>query len=255
MRGYGAIFSSISMTEDQSNPDVATLTWQRVPAEERKAVVALAQAQALGSCLTLLALGATAAWALKMPTLLLATGVITPVVFQAIFTRAWTRAKPRAIAEYLAAEHTARHFAKILQAPHTGVNFLFRATAEQARERLNDSEESQPHKQPTSTKIPVWVSLFPESLLMVTEGKDGAKLVFAHSTVNKFRSSLPQLNEENTLPPALILETEEHDGNGAQWILSSPHPRTLETCQERILMFAEQAQAQRSKPRRGLELR
>jgi hypothetical protein len=78
---------------------------------------------------------------------------------------------------------------------------------------------------------------------MISEGERGAKLEFAHSTLDSFRLVSGELDETEALRDTLAIETEDPDGEPARWILRSRHATALTACEKKIRLFHERALA------------
>lgn len=232
------------MSEAPPNTAQIKRAWQRIPEEEKRELIASAKAKGFEACLLLAVFGVSAAFGLKTPAILLGTAVLLPLLYQVISVREWREKRPHLIAKYMVAGHTASQYACCMKSKDPAVKVIFRGDLippiKVRSHQFPDLEPEELEAQP----IPVWVSLFPDHLIMISEGEKGAKLEFSHSTLDSFRLVSDEAEDSEELRDTLAIETEDPDGEPARWILRSRHATALTACEKKIRLFHERALAE-----------
>jgi hypothetical protein len=222
--------------------------WQKVPEEERREVLLRAQSKAVEACVILVIIGCTAGLSLHAPWILLCVVILLPILFQVISLQVWLNLKPDIVVRYFAASLTSQRYASLNNATDTNVKLIFRGLLEQIPlENAEKSEETELFAEElaleSSPAREVWVSLFPDSLVMIAEGDSGATLEFAHSTLENFAVALDSGEESaaDSSTNRLLIQTGNEEQITGRWILTSPHPSTLAACERKIRFFNHRA--------------
>jgi hypothetical protein len=239
------------MSDDENSQAQFEQTWQKVPQEERRELLARSQAKALEVCLIVAIFGCTAAFGLSMPWILLGVAVLLPVLFQVVVARMWIEIKPQTVARYFVAIRTAMRYAAPLSASNPTLKTIFRGTVQPigAANSGIDPEFAADYAEetPTHATLPreVWICLFPEALVMFSENRGGAKLEFIHSILEDFSAVLETPEDLNgaPLPSRLFIEVSDDIHTHSKWLVTSPHPSCLSTCERKIRFLIHRAQA------------
>lgn len=250
------------MSEDQAHAAEFEQTWQKVPHEERRELLARSQAKALEVCFIVAIFGCTAAFGLSMPWILLGVAVLLPVLFQVVVARMWIEIKPQTVAHYFVASRTAMRYAELFSPSNPTLKTMFRGTLQPIDETTTglDPEFAAEYAEesPSHANLPkeVWICLFPEALVMFSENTGGAKLEFIHSILEDFSAVLetPEDLNGSPLPSRLFIEVPDDSQTHSKWLVTSPHPSCLSTCERKIRFLIQRAKiAQESppKPTRG----
>jgi hypothetical protein len=213
--------------------------WRKVPPEEKLELMARAQSRGLSATLVLLLITGTMAVGLRMPWIFWAAFTTIPFVFQFASAKAWRDVKPRTVLEYLAARSAARRYAYGAQSKDLTIELMFKGTLSPDLSQLEESEGLEAHLE-ARDKIPVWVSLFPDTIVMMSEHAGGAKLEFVHSTLDRMRVNAEGFDESGSEPRRLALEIEVRNGETQRWFLLSPYPAALLVCERRIRRAVEE---------------
>jgi hypothetical protein len=232
------------MSETPPNTEQIKRAWLRIPEEEKRELITAAKAKGFEACLLLAVFGVSAAFGLKMPAILLGTAVLLPLLYQVISVREWREKRPHLIAKYMVAGHTASQYASSMLSKDPAVKVLFRGSLTPP---LKVRAQLYPELEPEELEaqpIPVWVSLFPDHLIMISEGEKGAKLEFAHSTLDNFRLVSDDAEESEEPRDTMAIETEDPDGEAARWVIQSPHATAILACEKKIRLFHERALAE-----------
>jgi hypothetical protein len=178
-----------------------------------------------------------------MPAILLGTVVLLPLLYQVISVREWREGRPHLIAKYMVVGHTATQYAISMQSKDPTVKVIFRGDLTPPLKLVAQQyPEIDPEELPVHP-IPVWVSLFADQLIMISESEKGAKLEFAHSTLDHFRLLSDDLDESEGPRDTMAIETESPEGDSTRWILKSPHATAMMACEKKIRLFGERARA------------
>jgi hypothetical protein len=220
--------------------------WLKVPEEERRELLTYAQSRAVETCALFTLIGFSTAIGLQTPWLLLAILVLLPITYQIVSGRLWRELKPQTLVRYFVAGSTAQQFAEQLHSRDPSLKLIFRGSLQTIPVKDDIPPETQEQfAEELREEIPapcdVWISLFPDSLVIISEGDNGAQLEFAHSTLQNFAVALDTPEEAGAEHAAnrLLIQTTDEDIVTGRWVLSSPHTETLLACERKIRFFAE----------------
>ena len=226
--------------------------WRKVPPEEKLELMARAQSRGLSATLVLLLITGTVAVGLRMPWIFWSAFATIPFVFQFASAKAWRDIKPRTVLEYLAARSAARRYAYGAQAKDLTVDLMFKGSLSPDLSQLGESEGIEAHLD-ARDKIPVWVSLFPDTIVMMSEHAGGAKLEFVHSTLDRMNVTAEGFDESGGDSRRLALEVELRKGETQRWFLLSPHPAALLVCERKIKRAVEEHRVQLERERNAVK--
>ena len=246
--------ASEAETTQGSKDSLARDIWGRIPPEERLEVLANAQAKGVQAALLLLLMAFSVALGLKLPWVFFGSLLLVPFAFQIMSSKAWQMAKARPMLEYAAARATARLFALSSGARYVEPALMFRAELQPSISGVDlDSSDDELLEKPTAK--PVWVSLFPETIVIAAEGQSGARLELAHSLFANFSITAEGFEEgDESDGKSLSIEVESHPGTVSRWSLRSRHPATLLACERRAKAYMTRHQREvEEKERRRLE--
>jgi hypothetical protein len=159
---------------EKLNPDEL---WRRVPPEEKVDLINQAHSSGVKSILIVAVISATLAISLQLVWIFYGGLLLSPLFFQYSSMKLWRRLKPKTMLEYLAARSAARRYAFAYRTQDLGLLLLYRATLKTPKSGNVTAFEDPDAKLST----PCWVALFPNTLIIMIEGKKGAMLQFGHS--------------------------------------------------------------------------
>lgn len=229
--------ASEAETTQQSKEDLSKDVWGRIPPEERLEVLANAQAKGVQAALLLLLMAFSVALGFKLPWIFFSSLLLVPFAFQIMCSKAWYMAKARPMLEYAAARATARLFALNSGARTYEPALIFRA---ELQPRVDggglDSADEQLLEQPSAKQV--WVSLFPDTMVIVAEGANGARLELAHSLFENFSITAEGFDESDEAGSKRVaIEVESRLGAVSRWNLESRYPATLLACERRTKAY------------------
>lgn len=161
--------------------------WRLIPPEEKLLMMSKAQGQGLWAAFVAVLVGGTLAVALQMPALLWVGLLSTPIVYQFTSGKKWRAVKPETVLRYMAARSAARRHAFNANSKELNLQLIFRGTMQKTfdarqAERLDKQMESMIKESP---QIPVWISLFDDVVIVMSERIGGAAIEFAHEINDK----------------------------------------------------------------------
>ena len=153
--------------------------WRIIPPEEKLEMMAYAQSKGVLAVIVALILGGTCAVALKIPGILWFSLATIPVVFQFAQGKAWRTVKPAKVLRYLAARSAARRYAFAQRGNDLNCMLMFRGKIERlySAENAQDAIEAAIEQ---NKEAEVWIGLFRDAIVMMSEQPGGAKLEFGH---------------------------------------------------------------------------
>lgn len=220
--------------------------WQKMPDEERVLMLAQAKASGIEACAIFSMLAAAVSLSLHIPWMLIAAACCLPLMYQVMSRRAWMHIKPITVVQYFLASISTQFFAESLRSKNPSLKLIFRGLLHPVplEGKNSDSEDGElEHAESIPTSKDVWVSLFPDSLVMISEGESGADLIFGHSTLHDFEVEVdsPEDARGSRLATRLLIQTSKDNQVTSRWILTSPHTETLLACERSIRFFNQRA--------------
>ncbi len=201
--------------------------------------MARAQSRGVAASLVILVITGTMAVGLRMPWVFWAAFVTIPFAFQFASARAWRDLKPRTVLEYLAARSAARRYAYGAQAKDLTVDLMFKGTLQRDFSTLGESEELDARIEDRD-KVAVWVSMFADTIVMMSERPGGAKLEMIHSILERIEVTAEGFDDSSAESRRLVIDVEVRKGDVERWFLTSPYPAALLVCERKIKRAIEE---------------
>jgi hypothetical protein len=232
--------------------DTSLDIWRKVPPEEKLELMARAQSRGLAATIVLLVITGTMAVGLRMPWIFWAAFATIPFVFQFASAKAWRDIKPRTVLEYLAARSAARRYAYGAQSKDLTIDLMFKGILAADLSHLGENAELEAHLD-SRDRVPVWVSLFPDTIVMMSERAGGAQLEFVHSTLDRLEVTAESFDDANGEGRRLSFQIEARKGETQRWFLMSPYPAALLVCERKIKRAVEEHQVQLERERNAVK--
>ena len=218
--------------------------WQKIPPEEKKELASRAQSTAISTVLVVLMLGWAMAVGMREQWYFWGTFLIVPIAFQVATSKAWHALKPKLIVEYTAARATACFYAQQAKAAHMVPSVQFKGLLER---QFSDDQQSESDISPDSAEEPrgpvsVWVTLFPDSLVMFSETPFGSQREFAHALAEDLSVTTEEMEDDFGDQRRLMISVRDVAGAERRWVLASKHAAQLSICQRRLLSAMERRQ-------------
>lgn len=216
--------------------------WRKIPPEEKLDLMARAHGKGALTSFIIFVVSSTLAIGLQVPWIMWGSLVAAPFIFQAAAGKDWKDSRPRIMLEYLAARSAARRYAYVANAQQLEPNFIFRGVLE---EQFDDKHLHEALKKvvENNQQTEVWVSLFEDALIMMSERKGGAKLEFAHVFNDKLRVNAFSPDGESDYSQHRIVQvvSEENPKLTRRFHLTSRHAAALIVFEKRINFLIEEA--------------
>ena len=216
--------------------------WQVVPPEEKLELMARAQAAGVVACIIAVIIASTIAVSLKLNWILWGGLMACPFIFQFSAGKKWRDIRPRTMLEYLAARSASRRYAFMTHSKNLGLQLLFKGKISRKfdQDQVLEALEAVVNK---TDDIDVWVALFNDTVVMISEQAGGAKVEFAH-LINE-RLGLSSTGPKDTKSDyssgrALNLTSMDKKGGDSQsWILTSRYPAALIVFEKKLRSLLE----------------
>ncbi len=158
--------------------------WRQIPPEEKFELMSKSHAKGIQAGAVTVIVGCTVAVALKVQVLIWLSIILSPLIFQFAAGKAWRDLRPRIMLEYLAARSATRRYAFSIRGKDLTLLMLFKGKMEEEfdEEHLEDSLEA---KAQGTDSTPVWVGLFRDSIVMMSERMGGGELRFGQLLTEK----------------------------------------------------------------------
>ena len=206
--------------------------WRFIPPEEKFEIMAKAHSKGVAAATMSAIVGATCAAALQAPWFMWITLVGAPFIFQFASGKAWRSLKPAITLRYLAARSVARRYAFSAQAEDLSPKLLFRGTLEM----LPSTEEKEAGAQVITKQTEVWIALFSDTVILLSEKEGGAALELSHPinalmTVDTVKDEDGHINE-------LLFTTNDKNVTKSFHIINS-FPAAMVVFEKEYKAFAE----------------
>ena len=208
-------------------------TWRIIPPEEKLGILAAAQGRGVLWALSSIIIGATRAISFQVPTVLWTSILVSPLIFQFAANRRWRTLRPKAILEYLAARSVTRRYAFAIKSEQLEHVLIFRG---KLRHESEDMSELDSDDIPTGrANIDVWISLFPDSVVIISEQRGGAILEFGHLLNSRFSvDSIAADGKQYSSQLQVFLEYDDRNYGKHSVCLTSSHPAALNIFEKKL---------------------
>ena len=223
--------------------------WRQIPPEEKFELMARAHSQGMFSAVGAIIVGATLAVGLHISWLLWVSILISPVIFQGTASKSWRSIKPRVILEYLAARSAARRFAFSLNSSKLTVASMVRGHFEEVYKSESRTEQLEAEFEDQKEKD-VWIALFHDALVVISEQAGGAKLELGQLLVKNIEVSgdSPSGQGEYANDREVHLRITGNSGIVRNCKLTSRYPAALVVFEKQIQSLIKEAQSQKELP-------
>jgi hypothetical protein len=211
--------------------------WRVIPPEEKIEMMSRAQTAGTMACIAAVIALSTVSIALRLDWILWSSLIACPFIFQFAAGKVWRDLKPRTMLEYLAARSAARRFAFMYIGKKLGLNLIFRGQVEKLfeQEQVMEQLEAAVNK---NSEAAVWIALFEDSVVLISEQPGGAKAQFAHLINEKmevYRAD-QESGSDAVAPRSLVLKVSDSRGTGSgEFKLTSRHPAALLVFEKKLL--------------------
>ena len=204
-----------------------TELWRQIPPEEKFELMAQAHARGTWSATITLIVFCTVAVALKIQMLVWGGLLFSPMVFQFAAGKAWRTLRPKTMLEHLAARSAARRYAFTAHSEDLELVCMLRGHLE--RDFSADDVQSAMEAAIQKTKdAEVWVALFRDALIMMSEQRGGAQLCFSHHLKHPMEiAGISPGGTEYSNDHAIQITKTDRNGTESKYRLSSAYPAAL----------------------------
>jgi hypothetical protein len=213
--------------------------WRRIPPEEKLELMSRAHSVGVASVFVVLVVCGVVAVGLKIPFVFWIPFAAVPFIFQFASSKAWRGIKPRRMLEYLAARSASRRYAFGTNAEDLSIRLMFRGILSpifEADEEYQELEAEVEDKRSTD----VWIALFTETIVMISEQPGGARLEFAHTLDEKLTYEATGFDRSLDQQRAVLLAIVGRDGRTYRYRVTSRYPAALLAFERQIrALFAE----------------
>lgn len=232
------------MATNSENDALILDVWQKIPPEEKVKLTSEAQATAISTVAIFCMFGWAVAVGFKEPWYLWGSFCVVPFLFQVFSKKAWQIVRPRAIVEYTAARATATHYAAEAGGRELYPSLQFKGTLEQdSSDPSQGDSDSADGTLEGRGPVPVWVTVFPDSVVLFSESARGARPELACSIYEDLSVATEGFDEEALDQRKLLFSLRQQDGSEYRWVLRSGHTSQLTACERRLQSAIDQRNA------------
>ncbi|MGA1192588.1 MAG: hypothetical protein ACO3XO_09935, partial [Bdellovibrionota bacterium] len=152
--------------------------------------------------------------------------LVSPLIFQFAATRRWRTLRPKTILEYLAARSVTRRYAFAIKSEQLEHTLIFRGRLRHESDHVSelDSDDIPSGR----SEIDVWIALFPDCVVVISEQRGGAILEFGHLFNSRFSiDSIAADGREYSSQLKVFLEYNDRTYGKHSVCLTSQHAAAL----------------------------
>jgi len=211
--------------------------WKQIPLEEKLEMMARAHSKGVAAATFSTISAATCAVALQIPWLFWAGLLLAPMVFQFTSGKAWRSIKPITMLQYLAARSAARRHAFTANAGKLGLSLMFKGYLQEI-ESQSETEEGLQEIIENTQQTEVWIALFEDAFVIMSERAGGAEAEVAHLIDEKvIMEAHSTSGDEYASDKEVFLEVPKSKGEASENIryrLTSRYPAALLVFEKRL---------------------
>ncbi|MCB0328701.1 MAG: hypothetical protein KDD70_03530 [Bdellovibrionales bacterium] len=220
--------------------------WRLIPPEEKLTILARAHACGVLWALSLVAVGATMAVSFQSPSIFWTAIIACPIVFQFSASRRWRTLRPKCLLEYLAARSVTRRYAYAIKSADLEISLLFRGFLTHEAEGTDSFELYSQHYGNELSNIPVWIALFPDSVVVISEQFGGANLEFGHVINARFKMTSESPDGREYSPNLKVLLEYDDRNYGKHLVsLTARYPAAINAFEKKLKEILATPRAQR----------
>lgn len=211
--------------------------WRTIPPEEKLECLARAQSHGVQSVAVLVIMGGTIAVALQLPWIFWCALILIPFIFQFSSGKAWRGIRPRLMLEFLAARSAARRYAFTNRARDLGLQVILRGEMS----RISDADPRTAALEAaadSNSQAAVWIALFNDTIVLMSERSGGAKLEFATPINDRLsveaRSPKGDNSPYHNNSAVILTYFDRHANEQRQLQLTSRYPAALAVFEKRL---------------------
>lgn len=207
--------------------------------------MAQAHSKGVSTALVAIIIGATLAVGLKINFLMWGAILLSPIVFQGTASKAWRHLKPQVMLEYLAARAAARRFAFTLNSNKLTIASVVRGQIEPVLEHENQQEALEEQFE-NNHKKDVWITLFHDALVVISEQAGGAKLELGQLLNKNIEVSgeSPSGQGEYANDREIHVKVSTPFGHSQRWKLTSRYPAAIVVFEKQMAQLIGDARSE-----------
>ncbi|NMC64097.1 MAG: hypothetical protein GYA55_13115 [SAR324 cluster bacterium] len=215
--------------------------WRQIPPEEKLQLMNKSHAAGVLATVISIIVLSTIAVGLHLNWLVWGSLLCSPFVFQFASGKRWRTLRPKIMLEYLAARSAARRFAYSAGSKDMRVALMLKGSLEEIFDEEHRTEELEAeisdHKE-----TPVWVALFPDTVIMMSERYGGAELEFGYILNDKVKieGKSPVGEGDYSNQRELYFYCQDKLKENHIYRLTSPFPAALIVFEKKALQFQKE---------------
>ena len=204
--------------------------WRQIAPEEKIELMSKAHAKGVMTAMIVIVVMCTLAVGLHQPWMVWSSLIISPLIFQMAAGQAWRVVKPRTMLEHLAVRSAARRYAFSHKAQDLGLVTVFRGELQEKfdNNNLEEALEAMEVAVETNSESSVWIALFNDAVIAITERRGGAELKMGHLINKKLAvSSNSPSGKEYAPGHQVLISYEDNAGKERSYIITSRYTGAL----------------------------
>lgn len=223
--------------------------WRQIPPEEKFLLMSRAQAKGVLACIVMIVTACTVAVGLRQSWIMWGSFILAPFVFQFSAGKAWRSLRPTVMLEYLAARAAARRYAFAANSKDLYLSLIFKGLARSHFDSDDKELRELEAAIENTAKAAVWVALFNDAVVLMSEQAGGARLEFAHLLNDRLEISgqSPSNSGEYTNDREVMLSyTDRKSGEVRRISITSHYPAALIVFEKKIQALKNEVKAKES---------
>jgi hypothetical protein len=218
--------------------------WGSLPPEEKLVVLNQAYVRGLLVSSAIVMVAAGLAVGFKNIWLFWSSFFVAPLVFKMSSNEAFKRNKAGLMLRYLAASRAARRYADKLQVVERDLELIFQGDLRRELPLTTPGIEDFSDEDRFSELVPVWIVLFDDAVIIMSEGINGARSQFLHQITRRLwcQGFSPEGESDYSAARVVELGSEDVDRfDGRRFRLTSKTPGALVVFEKKLQRAIEEA--------------
>lgn len=179
--------------------------WRQVPPEVKLEIMSRSHSRGFMTAVAFVVIASTCAVALQFVWLMWGSLLLAPIIFQISANKAWRALRPATLLRHLAAKSAARRFAYAAKSQDLTLDLIFQGTL---KRRVDEKDVTGALEAAiaNNNEVEVWVTLFKDTVVMMSERLGGAKVELAQKINEQLTlESISPNGEDYTVGKELFL--------------------------------------------------
>lgn len=224
--------------------------WGGLPPEEKLKILNTSHVRGVLTAVTIILVSSGLAIGFYAQWIFWASFCLAPIAFKVTANDSFRKGKSSIMLRFLAARSAARRYAYKIESMDLAVELLFQGEMSREISLLTPGVEEMTEDERFPTTIPVWIALFKDVVVVMSEGPKGARPQFLHQLNRRLNVDgfSPSGGGEYASDRVVELSSDDLDRfGGRRYRLTSATPGALVVFERKLRKSVEEAKAAAAK--------